>query len=635
MNKLDEWKKKGLATLSDFFQRLPTGGRKALVYGATAAVLLPLLQLGQETATLTFWQFLINTGAAVGQNLVASWIEHFSDAGGDERKLAELIEQQAEENEKLLDAVSALLEYFDVSGVVEELVLSERDKAWIVGALRGEMQVFPYYFADLRAQMDRIADRLDQLVEHTASSLSDSVAFRQQLRAYLNNLLSDEIFAQWNEENYLRLRGRVAGSEQKGDILALINELFPSGRLIILEGSPGTGKTTALQRLMLERAREVLRQDLDSESLPCVPVLIDLESYAGQNELTPHFDSFLRNHGLRLNTVQLTELLATGEMDVLIDSFDTVCSADWSRGMAALRSYLTQYEHHTKVVACRPHMVDQLVAQLGSVEYVKLQLQPLAKDQLWNYLQQKPSLPIELREQVRTNAGLMSLLCQNRLVCSYLVEALNAGSEIGQLPASLGALLGHIVRHVVDRDRRALLREHKHLPSVAGLCRVLSYLGWNVCNEGTTSCDEEDVITWIDEIKSKARVRRYSATQIVDWLETTSWLRQENGRFHFRHPYVIDILAAMELKERFGEVGASAAWGLGPSSDPGRWQEVVVLLAGMLQQEQAVSLVEMLLRIDQVRLAGRCTAEGQPLPHFIEAHVIQALLDQLAEAEQR
>jgi hypothetical protein len=281
-------------------------------------------------------------------------------------------------------------------------------------------------------------------------------------------------------------------------------------------------------------------------------------------------------------------------------------------------------------------MRDRLIAQLDPVEYVEVRLQPLAEDQMWDYLQRQPSLPIELIEQVKANEDLMSLLCHNPLVCSYLVEALSTGSEIVRLPANPGALLEHIMQRIMERDREALLREYKHPPSAISLCRTLSYLGWNVCNEGGASCDEEDTIAWIDESKAKTRARWYSATQITDWLKSTFWLqRKDDGRLYFQHPYVVDILAAMELKERFTEAGDSTVLGLGPSSDPVKWEEVVVLLAGMLQEEQAISLIKALLDANQVRLAGRCIAEGGPMPQSIVARVIHALLAQIAEARQQ
>jgi hypothetical protein len=56
MSNLDEWKHKGRTALRRFFQRLSPvtreAARKGVMYGATAAVLLPLLQLEQEPAAV-------------------------------------------------------------------------------------------------------------------------------------------------------------------------------------------------------------------------------------------------------------------------------------------------------------------------------------------------------------------------------------------------------------------------------------------------------------------------------------------------------------------------------------------------------------------------------------------------------
>jgi hypothetical protein len=86
----------------------------------------------------------------------------------------------------------------------------------------------------------------------------------------------------------------------------------------------------------------------------------------------------------------------------------------------------------------------------------------------------------------------------------------------------------------------------------------------------------------------------------------------------------------MELKEWFSRVLDLGVLGLGPGTDPAKWQQAIALLAGMLMQDQVIDLVRVLLQAGLVSLAGWCVANGQPMPRFIVEDVIHALLAQSA-----
>ena len=234
------------------------------------------------------------------------------------------------------------------------------------------------------------------------------------------------------------------------------------------------------------------------------------------------------------------------------------------------------------------------------------------------------------------DASFTSLL-NSHLVESYLREAALAGLDMGQLPHSnLGAMLERIVQQITEQDRHRLSREHRKTPSTRVFCRLLSYLGWYMCYEGITSCDETSGIAVIEEILTAMQMDQHNARQVLDWLATTYWLRKTgSGTLEFRDSYIVHVFAAMELKEWVSQTPGSAILGLGLASNPARWQKAVVFLAGMLTQYQAIGLLEDLLEAGLIQLAGWCIAEEQPMPQSIVARVTRALLKQLALAQMR
>jgi hypothetical protein len=239
-------------------------------------------------------------------------------------------------------------------------------------------------------------------------------------------------------------------------------------------------------------------------------------------------------------------------------------------------------------------------------------------------------------------APLRSLI-HSRLVVAYVREATSAGLDPEQLPEdNLGAILEHSVRQIVQRDCRDLLTEYGQVPSTEEFCRLLSYLGWYMFSEGITDCRVQDAAVVVGEAMDELHVDRYSSEQVLDWLAATYWLRRTTGDiFEFRDSYIASVFAAMELKQWFAR-GFGSVFLLGRTGDPGhkladepgRWQQVIVPLAGMLPQDQVVELLECLLEEGLPRLAGWCVAEGQLVPQPIVARVIHALLDRLAGAEQ-
>jgi len=240
-------------------------------------------------------------------------------------------------------------------------------------------------------------------------------------------------------------------------------------------------------------------------------------------------------------------------------------------------------------------------------------------------------------------APLRSLI-QSRLVVDYVREAMSAGLDLEQSPEdNLGAILERSIRQIVQRDRRDLLAECGQVPSTEDLCRLLSYLGWYMFSEGVTDCRAQDAAVVVREAMDELHVDQYSTEQVLDWLAATYWLRRTTGDvLGFRDSYIASVFAAMELKQWFARglgsvflLGRTGGPGHKLADEPGRWQQVIVPLAGMLPQDQAIELLECLLNERLPRLAGWCIAEGQLVPQPIVARVIHALLDQLPEVKPR
>jgi len=232
---------------------------------------------------------------------------------------------------------------------------------------------------------------------------------------------------------------------------------------------------------------------------------------------------------------------------------------------------------------------------------------------------------------------LLTDLVSDPYVTSYLDEAERAGLDATEpLPNTKGTLLERITRQIIERDCQCLQPKQDQKPSAEDVCRWLSYLGLYAVIEDVTSCDAEIAAAVIDEVLTRTQMDQYKPEQVLNWLATTYWFRKTNcGSFEFRDPYVVNVLAAMELKELFPFYAPSGILAVGPASEPVKWEKVIVLLIGMLNSSQIVELIKALLEAGLVQLAIQCVSEIRLMLSPVAFDIIYACMTKLVEERHR
>ncbi len=132
----------------------------------------------------------------------------------------------------------------------------------------------------------------------------------------------------------------------------LLEALADAKRAVIL-GEPGSGKTTALERLAWVMATRSLAAV--EGGLLDLPMFVPLRDYRGEADLMPSLRRALHHHGvLELNDLSLRLLLRARNLrfTLLLDGLNELGHYA-EEGAVAIACHLRDYPHHTVYLTCR------------------------------------------------------------------------------------------------------------------------------------------------------------------------------------------------------------------------------------------------------------------------------------------
>ncbi|MBW4593197.1 MAG: HEAT repeat domain-containing protein [Brasilonema angustatum HA4187-MV1] len=383
---------------------------------------------------------------------------------------------------------------------------------------------------------------------------------------------------------------------------------------VLLVGRPGSGKSTALARLLLEEAgnsviaSEAKRNDAISATTE-IPVLVQLRNY-GTNENKSVLDiiqNFLLCHdpNLTFDSETLKTWLRQGQFLLLVDGVNELPNEDARRD---LKTFRQNYPNTPMIFTTRDLGVG---GDLGIKK--KLEMQPLTEEQMQEFV--RAYLSEQGEEMLRRLGGRLREFGQTPLLLWMLCELFRT---TGNVPPNLGLVFRYFAQSYDGKIKDDV--------PVSGESRrwwqeLLQHLAFAMMQVETRT----ELRVTIERREAEAILEKFlrqrsvgdPASRAKEWLEDLlkHHLIQvaNNEQIEFRHQLLQEYYAAECLLQQLPNINDDKLkrdylnyW---------KWTEPLALMLGLVEKEaQALWVVKLALEVDLAlgaRLAGEVKRECQ------------------------
>ena len=431
--------------------------------------------------------------------------------------------------------------------------------------------------------------------------------------------------------------------EEKTERLTVIEGLRKYAQShVLLIGRPGSGKSTALLRVLLESAQNhleinfqansesrlkttefstnsqfqltsAMRQGIDSLAdsgeNEQIPILVELRYY--KTSIIELIHDFLKRHQLKLEINEIEELLFAGKFLLLIDGVNELPS---EAARQDLQKFRQDYQQTTPMIFSTRDL--GIGGDLGIEK--KLQMQPLTETQMRDFVCRY--LPEQGEEMLKQLSGRLRELGETPLLLMMLCSVF--ASNQNKVPANLGSVFRRFTEIYDNKFKQYIPVTDE---SRRWWKRLLQHLAWVMTHGGSKTGElKTEILVAIPIQEARDVLTKFLKEQDYHQpRDAEKWLDDllkhhliqlgADNQIQFRHQLLQEYYAAERLLAELPKLSDDEfQW---EYLNYLKWTEPVALMMQLLtNKSQAVDLVKLALEIDWqlgARLAGEVKEEWQ------------------------
>ncbi len=363
---------------------------------------------------------------------------------------------------------------------------------------------------------------------------------------------------------------------------------------VLLVGKPGSGKSTALARLLLEEA-EKAKYLGDSG---CIPVLLELRQYT--TSVMDLIQNFLHRHGLYLD-VEIKTLLRNRQFLLLVDGVNELPNKEARRDLKTFR------ENHPKTPMIFTTRDLGVGGDLGIEQ--KLEMQPLTEEQMQQFI--RAYLPETGEEMLQRLGERLRSFGETPLLLWMLCELFQ---QTNNIPPNLGLVFRQFTQFYVGKikDDVGLVEELRGWWKQSLEALAFTMMQGETPTELRVIIDRleaEEILTKFLEGKVDYPPTR-AKELLKDLLKHHLIQISSNEKIEFRHQLLQEYYAAECLLQKLPHISNEKL--KRDYLNYLKWTEPLALMLALVEKEaQAVGVVKLALEVD-LELGARLAGEVKP-----------------------
>jgi HEAT repeat protein len=370
---------------------------------------------------------------------------------------------------------------------------------------------------------------------------------------------------------------------------------------VLLKGRPGSGKSTALARLLLEESvgAQSLRPNQQNQAkIIQIPILIELRLY--ETSILDLILQFLKRHKLIIDSNTLESWLLENQNFIPLLLFDGINELPSDPARQKLKNFCQQYAEIPMIFTTRDLGSDDLDIEK------KLEMLPLTELQMQDFV--KTYLPEKGEEMLKQLGNRLKELGETPLLLWMLCSVFDDNEN--KIPANLG-LVFQIFTGIYNKKLKADVPTYQE--SRDWWRELLQVLAWKM-TQGESKTEIQVAISRTEAeeelskfIKNKGFPEYYGKQWLKDLLKYHLIHLEGNDKIAFRHQLIQEYYTAEELKKKLPHLrDEQLQWDY---LNYLKWTEPMALLLGLLDNEtQAKRVVKLGLEID-LKLGARLAGE--------------------------